>query len=47
MSYLRRAVARLGGQITVATKPGIYTRFAIQLPADAHKGATPATAPQP
>jgi chemotaxis protein histidine kinase CheA len=33
MNYLRRAVARLGGQITVATKPGIYTRFVIQLPA--------------
>lgn len=45
MSYLRRAVARLGGQVTVATKPGAYTRFAIQLPEDAHKGATPATAP--
>ncbi len=35
MNYLRRAVARLGGRITVATKPGTYTRFVIQLPADA------------
>jgi two-component system chemotaxis sensor kinase CheA len=33
MSFLRRAVTRLGGQITVATKPGHYTRFMIQLPA--------------
>jgi signal transduction histidine kinase len=32
MSFLRRAVTRLGGQITVATKPGHYTRFMIQLP---------------
>lgn len=39
MNYLRRAVARLGGQMTVATKPGIYTRFVIQLPADAVEAA--------
>ncbi len=32
MSFLRRAVTRLGGQITVAIKPGLYTRFVIQLP---------------
>jgi two-component system chemotaxis sensor kinase CheA len=32
MNFLRRAVTRLGGQITVATKPGHYTRFVIQLP---------------
>lgn len=35
MHYLRRAVARLGGQISVATKPGIYTRVVIELPATA------------
>jgi two-component system chemotaxis sensor kinase CheA len=35
MHYLRRTVARLGGQISVATKPGIYTRIVIQLPATA------------
>jgi signal transduction histidine kinase len=35
MHYLRRTVARLGGQISVATKPGIYTRVVIQLPATA------------
>jgi signal transduction histidine kinase len=35
MSFLRRAVTRLGGQITVATKPGRYTQFVIQLPTHA------------
>ena len=35
MHYLRRAVARLGGEISVATKPGVYTRVVIQLPATA------------
>jgi chemotaxis protein histidine kinase CheA len=43
MSYLRRAVARLGGQMTVATKPGVYTRFVIQLPADAVADESPVT----
>ena len=38
MSFLRRAVTRIGGQITVATKPGIYTQYVIQLPA--HPEAT-------
>jgi chemotaxis protein histidine kinase CheA len=33
MSFLRRTVTRLGGQISVATKPGRYTQFVIQLPA--------------
>jgi signal transduction histidine kinase len=32
MSFLRRTVTRLFGQITVATKPGRYTRFEIHLP---------------
>jgi len=32
MSYLRRKVTRLGGQISVATKPGRYTLFTIELP---------------
>ena len=32
MSFLRRMVTRLGGQISVATKPGRYTQFVIQLP---------------
>lgn len=32
MSFLRRTVTRLGGQISVATKPGRYTQFIIQLP---------------
>ena len=32
MSYLRRKVSRLGGQISVATKPGRYTLFTIELP---------------
>ena len=32
MSYLRRKVTRLGGQIGVATKPGRYTLFTIELP---------------
>jgi len=40
MSFLRRTVTRLGGQITVATKPGSYTRFVIQLPAHAAVAAT-------
>jgi signal transduction histidine kinase len=33
MSYLRRKVTRLGGQISVATKSGRYTLFTIELPA--------------
>jgi len=32
MSYLRRKVTRLGGQISVATKQGRYTQFTIELP---------------
>ncbi|MEJ0099783.1 MAG: ATP-binding protein [Pseudomonadota bacterium] len=32
MKFLRRSVTRLGGQISVATKPGRYTRFVFQLP---------------
>jgi signal transduction histidine kinase len=32
MSYLRRKVTRLGGQISVATKQGRYTLFTIELP---------------
>jgi two-component system chemotaxis sensor kinase CheA len=32
MNFLRRTVTRLFGQITVATKPGRYTRFEIHLP---------------
>ncbi len=32
MTYLRSAVTRLNGQISVATKPGRYTQFTIQLP---------------
>jgi signal transduction histidine kinase len=35
MNFLRRTVTRLFGQISVATKPGRYTRFEIQLPASA------------
>jgi signal transduction histidine kinase len=33
MNFMRRTVTRLFGQISVATKPGRYTRFEIQLPA--------------
>ncbi len=32
MSYLRRKITRLGGQISVATKQGRYTQFTIELP---------------
>lgn len=32
MSYLRRKITRMGGQIAVATKPGRYTLFTIELP---------------
>jgi len=32
MNFLRKAVTRLNGQISVATKPGRYTQFLIQLP---------------
>jgi len=42
MSFLRKAVARLGGQISVATKHGRYTQFIVQLPLVA---AEPASAP--
>ena len=33
MSFLRRIIARLGGQVSVATKAGRYTQFNIHLPA--------------
>jgi signal transduction histidine kinase len=32
MNFLRRSVAKLGGDIAVATKPGSYTQFVLQLP---------------
>jgi signal transduction histidine kinase len=32
MSFLRRTVARLGGDIAVATRPGSYTQFILRLP---------------
>ncbi|MEO6184784.1 MAG: ATP-binding protein, partial [Steroidobacteraceae bacterium] len=32
MTYLRSAITRLNGQISVATKAGRYTQFTIQLP---------------
>jgi signal transduction histidine kinase len=32
MAYLRRKVTRLGGQISVATKPARYTLFTVELP---------------
>jgi two-component system chemotaxis sensor kinase CheA len=32
MSYLRRKITRLGGQISVATKHGRYTLFTVELP---------------
>jgi signal transduction histidine kinase len=35
MAYLRRKITRLGGQISVATKPGRYTLFTVELPATA------------
>jgi len=43
MNFLRRAVARLGGQITVATRPGRHTQFSIQLPAPV-EAVSPVTA---
>jgi signal transduction histidine kinase len=45
MSYLRRQVTRLGGQISVATKPGRYTLFTIELP-DSAQHEEPAPVPQ-
>ena len=35
MAYLRRKITRLGGQISVATKPGRYTLFTVELPESA------------
>lgn len=32
LTFLRRAVARLGGEVAVAAKPGEYTQFIIDLP---------------
>jgi sensor histidine kinase regulating citrate/malate metabolism len=32
LTYLRRQVTRLGGQIAVAAKPEQYTQFVIDLP---------------
>src|SRR5690606_15059600 len=43
LTFLRRAVARLGGQIAVAAKPGQYTQFVIDLP---HEGQQQAPQPQ-
>lgn len=37
LTFLRRAVARLGGQIAVAAKPAQYTQFVIDLPHDAQQ----------
>lgn len=37
LTFLRRAVARLGGQIAVAAKPAQYTQFVIDLPHDARQ----------
>ncbi len=45
MSYLRRKVTRLGGQISVATKPGRYTLFTIELP-ESGQAEEPASAAQ-
>lgn len=47
MSFLRRAVTRIGGQITVATKPGSYTRFVIHLPAQADATSGRTAGPNP
>jgi signal transduction histidine kinase len=44
MSYLRRKVTRLGGQISVATKAGRYTLFTIELP-ESQMSDEPASAP--
>lgn len=44
MAYLRRKITRLGGQISVATKPGRYTLFTIELP-EAEQGEEPASVP--
>ena len=41
MSYLRRKVTRLGGQISVATKVGRYTLFTIELPDSAQDEEAP------
>lgn len=43
LTFLRRAVARLGGQLAVAAKPGQYTQFVIELP---HEGQQQAPQPQ-
>jgi chemotaxis protein histidine kinase CheA len=32
LTFLRKAVARLGGQIAVAARPDQYTQFVIDLP---------------
>lgn len=49
MSYLRRKITRLGGQISVATKQGHYTLFTIELPeseiSDESAGGIPRAAP--
>ena len=44
MAYLRRKITRLGGQISVATKPGRYTLFTIELP-EAEQSEEPVSAP--
>ena len=40
MTFARRAVARLGGQIAVAARPGQYTQFVIDLPHEFHPHAS-------
>lgn len=44
LTSLRRAVARLGGIIAVAAKPGQYTQFVIDLPVDAEQSSSQAAA---
>lgn len=45
LTFLRRAVARLGGVIAVAARPDQYTQFVIDLPRDVQRpGATQASA---
>jgi hypothetical protein len=42
LTFLRKAVARLGGQIAVAARPDQYTQFVIDLPQGAHAAEKPA-----
>lgn len=41
LTFLRREVARLGGQVAVAAKPGQYSEFVIDLPREAEPGTSP------